>query len=395
MSKVKLLLPLGFFMILLMGLVSHFIAPTRAVSEMENRALEQFPLNPTKSELLSGDWSSKLESYFSDQFPKREMWMKNYVRSQMLMGKTYINDKYYYDEKSGWITTKPADLQNKKTLQLVTDKVAKLNEELKALNIPFTFFSFPAKATYIRTPHPSYMPEDNGLENNRIFLKMLQEKGVDQVKLMDSIKVFTDDQLDVHELYFKTDHHWNIHGAFKGYQAMVQVLSDKMDIAITPLTQDELEYFCLPQDFAGSWNKFYHMLLPTDDKICYLESPEFNQQRITMKRADKIEHVTRDEIYALGKNSSPEESINFSVGYSSDFGILSITNDLYDANEHILVLKDSYFNPIQFHFASHFKQTTIIDLRYFEGDLTTYINELGPSHVLMAYNDRNFDLGFQ
>ena len=389
-----MLLPIGFVLILITGLVSHFIAPDKAASEMENRMLQKAPLTPTMDELLSGQWSSQVEDYFSDQFPKRTMWTKSFVKSQMLLNKTYINEKYYVDEESGWITSKPAELQDEIGLKQITDSVASLNDVVSSKGIPFTFYSLPAKATYIRTPHPSYMPEDNGLVNNRNFLQYLTEKDVDNVRLMDVMLQLNEEKEEVSDWYFKTDHHWNMNGAFLGYEAIISDVAAKTGVAMEPLNVEEIQTECLDRAFVGSWNKFFNMLIPTDDVICYKEPSNFGERfTISIGSSKDGEVVAKDEIYATVKKSLPNTAVNFSTGYSSDFGELNITNQHKEVEGHLLVLKDSYFNPIQFLIANHFKNTTIIDLRYFEGDLSTYIVELNPTYVIMTYNDRNFDLG--
>lgn len=56
MNKIRMLLPIGFFAIILFGLVSHVSITDSKVSDMENRTLEKAPLEPTVNELLSGGW---------------------------------------------------------------------------------------------------------------------------------------------------------------------------------------------------------------------------------------------------------------------------------------------------------------------------------------------------
>lgn len=394
MNKIRMLLPIGFFAIILFGLVSHVSITDSKVSDMENRTLEKAPLEPTVNELLSGGWSAQVETYFSDQFPARETWLRTFVKVELAMGKAYLDDKYHADTKTGWITSKPAGLQPSETLKASTDEVAVFKSELDTIGVPFTFFSLPAKATYVREPHPAYMPDDSGIDNNRAFLTLLTEKDVDNVLLMDTMRKLNGGHMDTENWYFQTDHHWNINGAFAGYQAIVTELSERIGETLTPMSTDNTEKTCLDNEFAGSWNKVLYLLISNDDKICYQE-PEVFDDQFTVYKGPVLatNEVQRSEIYALGRDLPTDQSVSYSVGYSSDFGELNILNDTYESDGHLLIIKDSYFNSIQFQVASHFKKTTIIDLRYFEGDISTFLKTLQPSYAIMAYNDRNFDLG--
>ncbi|MCM3089348.1 DHHW family protein [Bhargavaea ginsengi] len=394
MNKLNLLLPIGLFLMLGGGLAAHLLLPDRSASQMENRTLAAAPTSPSSAEVLSGDWSKQAESYFTDQFPLRDIWMKSFVRSELAVGKTYINEKYFADFDSGWITSGPSELHDEETLDAGAVKAQNINEHLKELGIPFTFYSLPAKATYVREPHPDYMPEDAGIENNARFLEKLADRNIRSVRLIDTMRTI-EPKLDPQKLYFKTDHHWKIDGAMLGYQAIIHdLIENGIPVSGAPLSEENMKRSCLENPFEGSWNKFYHMLVPNDDLICYLE-PDGMADRFSISATSVTgtSDASYEDIYGVARKLPPEQSVNYSVGYTSDYPELDIHNA--DANSgHLVVLKDSYFNPITFLTAYHFQRTTVIDLRYYEGDLDTWIEAEQPDAVIMAYNDRNFDLGF-
>lgn len=394
MNKLNLLLPIGLFLMLGGGLATHLLLPDNSVSEIENRTLAAAPTSPSASQLLSGDWSKQAEAYFTDQFPARDAWMKTFVRSELAVGKTYINEKYYADFDSGWITSGPAELKDEKTLNTAADKVQNVTQQLEGLDIPFTFYSMPAKATYVRDPHPGYMPEDNGILNNARFLSKLAERDIRSVRLMDIMRNI-EPELPPHELYFKTDHHWKIDGAVLGYRALIHDLEEiGAPVDGESLSEENLNRSCLENPFEGSWNKFYHLLVPNDDLICYLES-EGIADRFSIKATSVTgtSEASYKDIYGAARRLPAAQPVNYSVGYTSDYPELDIHNKDVDSG-HLVVLKDSYFNPITFLTAHHFQRTTVIDLRYYKGDLVAWLEQEDPDAVIMAYNDRNFDLGF-
>ena len=56
----------------------------------------------------------------------------------------------------------------------------------------------------------------------------------------------------------------------------------------------------------------------------------------------------------------------------------------------MLLIKDSYANPVATFMALGVSELEVIDLRYFEGEmnmsLTDYINQSNPDLVIMLYN---------
>ncbi|MCL1695864.1 MULTISPECIES: DHHW family protein [unclassified Lysinibacillus] len=391
MRKIQMyLLPITFFCIIFGGFVVHVLTVDRPQSEMENRTLESANLSPSPQEILSGAWSKQVETYISDQFPARDTWMRNYVYYQRAMGKTYLNDKYAVDDKSGWIISKPAEEKPDEELAYFATDLQKLSEGLAEKNIPFTYYSLPAKATYSREPSPSYMPEDAGVANNLRLHEFVTAKGVDNVRLYDEMK---NNDFSAERNFFKTDHHWTIRGAYSGYQALMKTMSERLGETIEPIPYNEANTYCLPNKFAGSWNKILYMTVNNRDQVCYNEPASFATQ-FTIHVGSIEDGVTApyDAVYGRAKKMSPETVVNYAEAYSRDFSELTIVNNHYDSDKHIVVIKDSYFNTIQFHVASHFKELTILDLRYLDKDAISYLQSLHPDYVVLAYNDRNLRL---
>ncbi|MDM5246443.1 DHHW family protein [Lysinibacillus sp. G4S2] len=390
MRKIQMyLLPITFFCIIFGGFVVHVLTVDRPQSEMENRPLESANISPSPQEILSGAWSKQVETYISDQFPARDTWMRNYVYFQRAMGKTYLNDKYAVDDDSGWIISKPAEAKSDEELASFASDLQTLSEGLAEENIPFTFYSLPAKATYSREPSPSYMPDDAGIANNARLHELVTDADVDNIRLYDEMK----NDFSAERNFYKTDHHWTMRGAYSGYEALMKTMSERLGETIEPIPYEEANTYCLPNKFAGSWNKILYMTVDNQDQICYNEPASFSTQ-FTIYDGTIEDGVTApyEAVYGRAKQTSPDKVVNYADAYSRDFAELTIVNNDYDSDKHIVVIKDSYFNAIQFHVASHFKKMTILDLRYLDKDLIPYLQSMHPDYVVLAYNDRNLKL---
>ncbi len=387
MKKLELLLPISFFIVIFGMFVWHAFIPDQKVSEMENRNLTVLNKQPTMEQIFSGEYSKHLEEYFTDQFPKRDDWLKNYILLQKFTGKVYFNDKYYVEE-DGWIAAKPVVEMEDESVRNFVNELTDISKELTAAGIPFTYYSFPAKATYILKA-PDYMPEDVGQVRNQKVHELLKEQYVDEVRLIDYI----DNTISVEEMYFKTDHHWTMRGAYAAYEALIRTLNERMDWALSPMPYDENNNVCLKNEFLGSWNKILAMTVEHDDQICYNEPIDFSEILTIYERTATREfQVDVEQIYGVAKGFDESRPVNYSEGYSRDFLELNIFNEKPQVDKHLVVIKDSYFNPIQFHVASHFRQLTVIDLRYFDKPLIEYLLEIQPDYVVLAYNDRNMNV---
>lgn len=360
---------------------------------MENRALATVPKDVNIKNIFSGQWTKEIETYISDQFPARDFWLKSYVLMQLALNKTYMSDEYYADQSTGYIISKPKEGKTDKEIKKYAEQIIILYNELKKLDIPLTFFLLPSKASYVRDPHPDFMPEDQGLGDANLFLSILQKNGVDQVQLMGKMLEISDSSItDIRKLFFKTDHHWNMRGAFLGYQAIIEELAVRMGKEANLLNDNNTNSFCLDLPFAGSWNRHYYLLIENDDKVCYIEPASFEIQFTTfIGGVSKENEKDRNEVYRRVLHDNKAKTVSYATGYSSDYGEMNILNKDYDWDMHLLVLKDSYFNAIQYHVANHFKQTTIIDLRHFDENLLDYIKKINPDYIIMTYNDRNLD----
>lgn len=387
MKKFELLLPISFFIFIFGMLIVHVWMPDRAVSQMENRNLTVLNKRPGLEQIFSGEYSKHLEDYFTDQFPKRDGWIREYVLLQRHMGKLYLNDKYYL-AGDGWIAVSPVVEVEEEAVEKFVDELSGLSHDLAQAGIPFTYYSFPAKATYILKA-PEFMPKDVGQEQNRKVHELLKERNVDEVRLMD----YMDPSIPVEEMYYKTDHHWTMRGAYAAYEALIGTLSERMDKSLSPIPYDERNTVCLKNEFLGSWNKILAMTVENDDQVCYNEPIDFSEILTIYERTATREYQADvDKLYGIAKTYEESRPVEYSEGYSRDLIELNIYNQKPQVDKHLVVIKDSYFNPIQLLVASHFRRLTIIDLRYFDKPLIDYLKEIHPDYVLLAYNDRNLNV---
>ena len=194
-------------------------------------------------------------------------------------------------------------------------------------------------------------------------------------------------------MYFKTDHHWNIKGAMFGYHKMIQTLSNDFASIPKDYNQSNYSYSCLRgYDFIGSWNRQLFMQVNAKgDQVCYYKPTtySFDDYQVYMNGIKPENKIDYSSIYATIKNKEKKEGV-YGEAYTEDLSELNIVNPASKNDLKVLVLKDSYMNPLPFYIAHHFKETTIYDIRH---NPTRTVYDYLKLHdfdiVMIAYNDAN------
>jgi hypothetical protein len=383
--KNKLLIVCFLVIIFGMGLVTLY-EPDREVSEVENRKLSQLP-EISKSSLVSGELFKSIESYFTDQFYGRDWFIKTYTQEQILMGKTLINNVIIADDN--WLFSPPIEEENRDEIIQSTNQLKLLTDAFVGENVEFYMALAPHKINMLMDKYPSYLNKNKGVDNQNFFLEHLSPS-FKKISLYDE---FTKDysKKEIEKMYFKTDHHWNIEGAFAGYQYIINSIGSKStQFNGTARNRDDYSLRCNEEAlFVGSTNnQLYKLVNAEEDKACQLISNmENGMVSVRAKMWDGSEVTDINEIYGTGFN---KEQIFYGDLFTWDLPLIQFEFEGTGNDLHLLVLKDSYGNPMQPFLAQHFKQTSILDLRHYkEKRVEDFIKENGIGMVLFLYNDTN------
>jgi len=372
------------FLIFIFSFGIYFIlSPDQKISYVEYRTLEQQP-DLTFHNLLSGEYVQKYETYFTDQFPGRNLWLRLYLYIQKFTGKTFFNDSYYIAEDN-WILKKP----NEKLPNEIETAAKNLNEFAKLASkhgVDLFYFSLPHRNNVIGIKFPAYVEEGRGSKYKKFFLAHVS---TETMEVVDIGKRFKErfSQTELNKMYFKTDHHWNMFGAFAAYVEINRVLSHKPYYISN---EPRYEMTCLKnKKFEGSYNRqIYMMVDPSDEKLC-ISMPKDDR----FSKLDFYINNTKLEmqsLYATALKSS-NKTITYQDLYMSDFAEINIVNhQAKDSN--VLIIKDSYASPIIPHVAQHFHKTTVIDLRHTKKTPEKYITENNFDAVIIMYNDHNITI---
>ena len=228
------------FIILVILLVVSFLClplaqqVTGLVSDVkfnENRVKTKMPAFGSNA-FLNGDYTNKLEAYYSDNYGLREqlIYLNNKINSfldasynpKVVKGKN--NWLYYLDEVNDYRHI--ATLTDDQISQIV-QILWKYQSDLKDRGIEFVFVIGPNKSTIYPENMPDSVKVVNGESNCEKLEAALAKNGqVNYVLLNETL--IKHKNAAVPPLYFLTDTHWNWAGAYLGANTLLEYLSKKL-----------------------------------------------------------------------------------------------------------------------------------------------------------------------
>lgn len=365
------------------------------ISNMENRELADKPSFSLEA-VADGTFMEDTEAYVKDQFPGRDTWLKSYVDFQLLTDRTYINGHYVADDD--WMLAEPEYDNRDAQIGKAVGKLNDFGTWVKDEGMELYYFSVPHKVALMDFILPDYIKKGHYQHNIDYFMDRVNSENVHAVDMTTRFSnEFTEDEIK--EMYFKTDHHWNGHGSFLGYKMMEETLKETSAYFPdeTPM-DDAYQKKCLPEDkqFIGSYNRQLYMMVDTEEELCVYTEETYDDFSITVNG----DEVNSSSFYNQAYGNEGKKNINFGELFSFNYAEVTVENkQRKEDGGKILIIKDSYANPMIFQIAQNFYETTYYDPRYNEDrTLKEYIGEHDFDVIAFVYNsahltgeDYNFD----
>ena len=354
--------------ILLLGLFSLVRTPN-LTSISENRNLNLFP-NFTIKTFLNSEYQTNFDNALSDQFVFGQTIKNNMNQitkftdytnlNKKICQNNYVNikdDVYIYNCDSrlfrfeGIIDDEAEQIKN---------NIKKLKEKLKGKAELYFYYINSSYSFDFRTNKPYYD-----------FDEFFEGTNYDGFNFKD--------YEEFSKYFYKTDHHWNYKGSYIGYKDIIKLLLGEDEKIMVP---EKLVDFNI--DFNGSSARTAKSLDFSDDfkayKFNFQDHEEFLDRKIGTYGAYKD--------YFNGKISNAPFVNHYGEFYGDDNAeVIYDYND--DEKDNLLIIGNSFSNPINSLIASHFNKTYVVDLRYYydvfgeEFDYDDYIEKNGIDKVLI------------
>lgn len=420
--------------IAVMGAAAIFL-PKPTVSEYEKRELEKFP-EFTLESLFSGEYAEKLDLFFADTFPAREKFVELAAKSEDVRGLRIDNVKIHQSGNSNVVVeteipqentdsavaelpeentvtestptestgetvvqeeTKPVQEEkvedetavgeqygsvfvykdmamamfggNKAAGQRYANALAKYqaalgdNVQIYNLIVPTSIeFYLPKKYSSISADQKENIDYIYGLMDENI-------KTVDAYSKLEQAA-------DAGEyVYFRTDHHWTVRGAYAAYEAFCETAG----FEAVPL--DSMEKHVI-ENFIGTLygQTQDSTLLGNPDYVEYFVPPtEHSAYRYVKNQPYTPIASTVFADYATGGGNT------YSVFLHGDLPLTHI-HTAANTGRKIVVVKESFGNAFSPFLISHYDDVYIVDQRYFQLGLIDFIQQNGVTDLLFINN---------
>ncbi len=341
-------------------------------SENENRVLARRPSFSLRA-ITDGSFQKGWEDYLQDHVPGRDVWSGFHAAAVLASGDAENGGAYagadgFIFEK---ITENDVDDERfKRNIEALRAFMRRQEERLgrgsvSALIVPTAGLVYEDK-----------MPKGAPRFDERRRLEIALEELAD-FSPVDLAKVFEEKrkgQDPYGELYYHTDHHWTSHGAYVAYAAWNE----------EAISEEKWRVTRVSERFRGS---LYSRLLSPNafwDTIERYDSPKDGGRFVV-----ESEQGSR----GLYDEEKLQEKDKYAYFLGGNEAVLTIRRESQGEEENrkrLVIIKDSFANAFVPFVAGDYGRVTMVDLRYFNGDVDALIEKEGASEVLVLDNLSNF-----
>lgn len=341
----------------------NLLSSDQKFSEEENRVLTQKPALSVNA-ILSGEFMSDYETYLSDQFAGKVGWTTLKAKSEQWQGKHETNgifiakDQFLLEKFTG---ENQAFSQNLSYIKEFAekDKERKASILLAPTSIEFYKEKLPLFAE-VSSQQPVLGEAEEFLKGSVNFINVYQTMEAHKQE----------------DIFFRTDHHWTMRGAYYAYTQAADVLGFK-PYAIADFSSKEVS-----GTFLGTYaSKVVGFPVQPDAiEVLYPKFP--SDYVVTYEDTGKVLH-------SLYHPESLQKRDQYSFFLEGNHSLLTIHSQVKNGRK-LAVIKDSYAHAFLPFLANHYEEIHVIDLRYFHRGLEAYLEKNNLNDILFLYNAPNF-----
>lgn len=326
----------GFLLILCSFWVADLLCPDRLYSDWERRLLAQKP-EMTMVSVLDGSYGAACEEWLTDQFPGRDWWVNVKTRCEILLGKKEIQGIYL--GKDGYLFAESRETADWDKLE------SKMRRQYGD-----------AAVSRIHVPNAGSVLEDK--------LPYAVTFPAKEDAVLRSLKGHCEEPI-----YFRTDHHWTMLGAYYAYEAWT------VERGIVPLELSDMEYTVLKEDFLGT-----HY-----GRIHYASRPDVMEFYDPGTLCSVVYDLGTSDASGMYQEQYLDTEDAYRYFLDGNHGVTEITTG--QSGGHLVVLKDSFANCLIPFLTAHYGKITVIDPRYFRVDVGTWLEDQDVTEILIVAQD--------
>lgn len=347
----------GFAVTLLTFFVATIGLDDRIFSSMENRYLAQKPKLTAKT-LFNGEYMESFETYMDDQIFAKDVLVTLKSDAEKLLQRKGSNG-VFFGKHGRYIKDYEAE---DKTLE---DNLSFINafagEYKKDYNMVFFL------APNVQTVYPEDVSKSVVMRDAKADFDLVK-KTLTNITVVDPTETLINNKEE--NLYFYTDHHWNMRGAYYGYQA----LSKEMAWDCKDLSEYDSEV--VSEEFRGTLYSKAPLSFAKKDKIEVFTNTMGNYQ-VTFEDGKMLHSLfAKSNLYIKDKYTYFLDGNHPFITIKSNAG----------TKKKALVFKDSYSHAMLPFVADQYDEMDVVDLRYYRDDIKKLIQDGNYDDILLLYN---------
>lgn len=317
------------------------------ISLKEGRALNIFP-EITLENLVTDDFYTNYTNAFADQLEFRETFIKMYY---LLNLQRYTGDVVKGEQEQLFLS--PLITQNKekyiKNLKnVITNDMNSVAKQVVDAGSKFIFVSIPRKDVIM----DKYLPESylRGTEDYLEYIDIINEYKSQDITFVDAYELFKQKQDEYYDVYYQTDHHLNIRGAYYIFEEIIdEINKDKHSIKLGAL---EEEYEIQSRVINGSYNR----------KIGQSVVGK-NEELVLIPKNTKLQYTRKDNCKQVD-NAIFGDGNTYEIAYMGKDYAETIIDTNNDDAPNILYVGSSYTNILEALSVYKFNKMVSIDYRH-------------------------------
>ena len=341
---------------------AFWLLPRRSFSENEKRVLSEAPQIDAAG-IADGSVFRSIESYLSDHFPGRELWVGANAYLENVEGRGATED--IVRGTDGWLFTAPVS-DDRETLW---DNMQAITTFAEKQSVPVSMMAVPSAGAVVSDKLPAlHMPYPDA--------DLLEEARRIAGNTLHWVDLYTDfcSAEQPERLYYRTDHHWTSEGAYRAYCLLMEELGQS-SVPRDDFTVEQISGF-----YGTSYSKSGLWLTEPDTLELWTGSDI--QAVTTVYDANRADPVTREGMFF---REYLEDADKYPVFLSGNHARVHIETNA-DSGKRLLVIKDSYAHALAPFLAEEYSTIDLIDLRYFKQQtISSWLEENPADEILLVY----------
>lgn len=343
------------------------------VSYYENRSLAVFPPFSMQA-VLGGEYFSQVETWVDDHLAERDQLLKLNTQKELALHSPVVNNTVIAQDILLPYHGTVLDHYNEESMTKELDMLQTLNDYCRQKGIEFLYIGIPEQSNAFRDRYPSYLnPSSYRDDSMRIdFMANVETLGIDHIWMAQYLSV------DYDKFYSKTDHHYNLYGAYETYLRVMSYLNSNGFAA--PVTTD-LTITPVNTAFLGSRNRKLFGLFDTDDRL------------YTGTLAEPVPFTRMDNGKSVEATVYSENNRNAYAYYMGGDVAETIIRTNRPELPDVLVVGDSFTNALETILYTSFDEMRSLDYRYYTGEsIYSYLEKWQPDVILYVRDDLSYIL---